>query len=355
VPFFCSFALCPRVGVRPFLGPRGTREAKTMAAALTPTPAELEDFLENTAVFSSTLQALPTLDYSSFVQIQLPDPPLEIEGGNFNDDVAFVIRSAIPQKHCDAFISTLEKFDHLFRQALLSEDLPKGGYPDRTERKSDMLRFEDPVLAQGFWSRIEPLLKLHGGHVRYENEGNNNNHKEEEKLKWEACGVNDSLRILRYTQGEYFKPHLDGARVIVDENRSQRSFLSVLIYLNSAKGNAEEKSVSEDISCSSGHKSHQDNTSSAEGGDYYASCDHKEGEEGEDANGDSHQMLLKKDDFTGGSTVFHPMRSNGTPVKVNPMAGDMLIFDHNLYHEGEEILSGMKVAIRTDVIFTPSL
>jgi len=35
----------------------------------------------------------------------------------------------------------------------------------------------------------------------------------------------------------------------------------------------------------------------------------------------------------------------------NPKTGSALVFDHYLYHEGSEVISGVKYAIRSDVFF----
>jgi hypothetical protein len=40
-------------------------------------------------------------------------------------------------------------------------------------------------------------------------------------------------------------------------------------------------------------------------------------------------------------------------TRIDPVQGSALIFDHDLYHEGEALVgSGLKYALRTDVLFT---
>ena len=106
-----------------------------------------------------------------------------------------------------------------------------------------------------------------------------------------VAGLNERMRILRYQPGQDFKPHCDGSFFRPDG--SQGSFWTVMIYLNNG-GN--------------------DN------------------------------------DFQGGSTLFHA-RDGTETVAVVPKAGSVLVFDHDLYHEGEQVMRGTKYALRTDVMF----
>jgi len=39
-------------------------------------------------------------------------------------------------------------------------------------------------------------------------------------------------------------------------------------------------------------------------------------------------------------------------VRFQPTGGSVLIFDHYIYHAGERVRSGVKYAIRTDVMYT---
>merc|ERR1719265_1745237 len=221
------------------------------------------------------------------MDVPLPDPPLECEP----EDVAILVKGCIPADICTGLIALSEATSG-FRAALLSEDRPYGGHPDRSERKSGMLRVCDAGLAEALWMVLGDVLQqagkdtFHGG--------------------WKATGLNDSIRILRYTCGDYFKPHFDGNRTI---SPNEKSFLTVLIYLNS-------------------QEEHQSRA--------------------QEPTGRGSDTLT----FNGGGTKFHPVRCAAPPTSVNPGAGDVLMFDHNLYHEGAELLDGVKYVIRTDVMFT---
>jgi predicted 2-oxoglutarate/Fe(II)-dependent dioxygenase YbiX len=101
--------------------------------------------------------------------------------------------------------------------------------------------------------------------------------------------LNPMLRFLKYGDGEYFKPHCDG--LYGDKENQTKSFLTVHLYLN-------------------------------------------------DGNG-----------LEGGATRFW------TPDKkewldVEPKMGRILVFQQRmLVHSGERVTGGIKVTMRTDVMF----
>ena len=60
-------------------------------------------------------------------------------------------------------------------------------------------------------------------------------------------------------------------------------------------------------------------------------------------------MIYLNKNFTGGETTF--MNGEGTIIK--PETGMMLAFNHTLFHEGSEVLTGKKYVLRSDVMFSP--
>ncbi|XP_061178043.1 uncharacterized protein LOC133186760 [Saccostrea echinata] len=99
--------------------------------------------------------------------------------------------------------------------------------------------------------------------------------------------LNERLRFLRYDPGEYFKPHFDGPYI---RDNGDKSYVTVQIYLNEG--------------------------------------------------------------FEGGSTTFLDSYAGGDcGVEVVPKTGSVLIFQHDILHEGSELIKGRKYAIRTDVMF----
>ncbi|KNC98030.1 oxidoreductase [Spizellomyces punctatus DAOM BR117] len=101
--------------------------------------------------------------------------------------------------------------------------------------------------------------------------------------------LNNQLKFLRYSKGHYFKPHFDGEYTTPDG--SETSFITVQIYLNEG--------------------------------------------------------------FSGGETTF--LRFTGLERKilhsVTPKTGRVLIFEHEMLHEGSVVKEGTKYVIRTDVMY----
>ena len=114
-------------------------------------------------------------------------------------------------------------------------------------------------------------------------------------------GLNDRFRVYQYEQGQRFFPHVD-VRTIVPRGETRQSFM---IYLN--------------------------------------------------------------DEFEGGSTRFFEMKEktsrrgegrgrkfdNRVRFSVRAPTGSIVVFDHLLLHEGAEVTSGIKYAVRSDLIYAP--
>lgn len=110
-------------------------------------------------------------------------------------------------------------------------------------------------------------------------------------MRLKCDGLNERLRFLRYDPGDFFAAHQDGSFVRPDG--SSQSFLTVMIYLNSGGGV----------------------------------------------------------DFTGGETSFVSKTGAEPDVALTPRAGDVLIFTHPVLHQGDEVTSGRKYAVRTDIMY----
>jgi hypothetical protein len=61
-------------------------------------------------------------------------------------------------------------------------------------------------------------------------------------------------------------------------------------------------------------------------------------------------MVYLNDGFGGGCTKFD-LASLPDPLVVQPVAGTALVFMHDRVHTGEEVLSGVKYVLRTDVMY----
>ncbi len=106
---------------------------------------------------------------------------------------------------------------------------------------------------------------------------------------WQLKMLNTRLRFCRYAAGQYFHRHLDGVH---HESATVQSRLTFMIYLNGAS------------------------------------------------------------EFSGGRTLFY--RSKDDPAiwaEYQPARGDLIVFDHRLWHEGEQLEAGEKFVLRSDILY----
>lgn len=112
--------------------------------------------------------------------------------------------------------------------------------------------------------------------------------------KYSALGVNERFRFLKYSAGQYFKPHFDGTYKRPD-GRS-RSMVTIQIYLNEGMEGGTTTILSPSIT-----------------GETY-----------------------KEDDVI---------------ARVVPKVGRILLFDHNTMHEGSLLTKGVKYTVRTEIMY----
>jgi len=186
------------------------------------------------------------------------------------------------------------------------------------ERDCSRIIWDSPQIAERIWDRIEHIAQVREI-VRLENAplivG-----QEPTKLGevWKLSRPNEELRFLKYTPGQYFRPHCDGSYakhyISDDEGRcEERAYLTLHLYLNDA-------SVT-DLG--------QSGTSHTQGASY-------------------RDVPLRD-----GSTRFYsPVCDLGRYVDVEPKAGRILLFQHrDLVHSGEEVVQGEKYTIRADLMY----
>ena len=102
-----------------------------------------------------------------------------------------------------------------------------------------------------------------------------------------VVGLNERLRFLKYEGGEYFKAHMDGTYVRPDG--SERSYITIQLYLNEG--------------------------------------------------------------FEGGNTTFLSNHSELEDRGVVPRPGRILVFQHDILHEGSLLVKGTKYTMRTDIMY----
>jgi predicted 2-oxoglutarate/Fe(II)-dependent dioxygenase YbiX len=111
---------------------------------------------------------------------------------------------------------------------------------------------------------------------------------------WRAVGFNERLRFLRYDPGTYFAPHMDGSYERDDPSHpkyGEKSLVTAQIYLNQG--------------------------------------------------------------FEGGATRMMG-RNLSDGYDVVPRTGSVLVFQHDIFHEGSVLIAGRKYTIRTDVMYARS-
>ena len=110
-----------------------------------------------------------------------------------------------------------------------------------------------------------------------------------ESGRWQPKCLNSRLRYCEYLPAQSFGKHLDGIHYVEENLQSKLTFI---VYLNGS------------------------------------------------------------DCFGGGRTLFfHSMESDEVIQSYEPEQGDLIVFDHNIWHSGEEVTAGAKYILRSDIIF----
>ncbi|KAI0098041.1 oxidoreductase domain-containing protein [Nemania sp. FL0031] len=163
-------------------------------------------------------------------------------------------------------------------------------------RKSDRIIWDNQEIVDRLWARMaavpeikESLSTLPAAALDLPREPS----------KYEFYMVNKRLRFLKYTPGQFFKPHCDGpyGERTADGHYVQ-THMTVHLYLN-----------------------------------------------------DSQQVVGSGADLVGGATSFLS-RDNTRKLDVDPKAGRVLIFQHALLrHCGDSVTAGTKYTVRTDIMY----
>ncbi|OQP40799.1 hypothetical protein A4H97_14385 [Niastella yeongjuensis] len=107
---------------------------------------------------------------------------------------------------------------------------------------------------------------------------------------WQLQELNTRLRFCKYSANQYFHRHLDGVHY---RSETVQSKLTFMIYLNSAT------------------------------------------------------------EFKGGRTLFFKTKETSEVwASYIPRQGDLIVFDHNVWHEGEVLSEGEKFVLRSDILYT---
>ncbi|KAJ4133375.1 hypothetical protein NW768_004957 [Fusarium equiseti] len=212
----------------------------------------------------------------------------------YDGHTAVVLDNVLSPEECKELLSLAEQSvegDEAWQPALVSGG---NGYESRAPgyRESDRIIWDQQTIADRLWERclqadgLRDLLAV-VPHEPWMKDG-----------KWVFSRLNDRMRFLKYSPGQFFKPHCDGAYYYTEgPGKEFETFYTVHLYLNDSVEN--------------------DHTS----------------------------------DLQGGATSFLD-RKGENRVDVNPKAGSVLIFQHKgLFHEGALVNKGIKYTMRTDILY----
>jgi hypothetical protein len=199
--------------------------------------------------------------------------------------LAAVIHNLFTPQECAALIKLTEQKG--YHNALVHG--PNGNEILRQDiRNSGRCIIDDAALATSWYDRL--LTAIEGTTVKQRMLSPHKNHNANSNRTLRAVGLNERLRFLRYTAGQYFGLHRDNAYIRDEfgERQGEESHLTFLLYLN--------------------------------------------------------------DKMEGGQTRIGN-ESEGRYLDVCPEVGAVLIFDHDVLHEAVTIEKGIKYCCRTDVMF----
>ncbi|KAI1477487.1 hypothetical protein F4774DRAFT_198102 [Daldinia eschscholtzii] len=158
-------------------------------------------------------------------------------------------------------------------------------------RNSDRIIWDQQDIVDRLWARLEQVPQIKETLLTAE---------QPKGTVWDFQRLNKRMRFLKYSQGQYFRPHCDSPYGETDKDgKSVRSHHTLHLYLN-----------------------------------------------------DSKQEVGDAADLVGGATSF--LSSNQVrKMDINPRAGRVLIFQHRrMYHAGDDVLEGIKYSMRTDIMYS---
>ncbi|KAF1851558.1 oxidoreductase domain-containing protein [Cucurbitaria berberidis CBS 394.84] len=207
---------------------------------------------------------------------------------------AVVLDGVLTEQECDELVAAAEATTNgEWERAMVNIG---GGFQALYEdtRKCGRIIWDDRETMAKLWARIEGSVPEIHRLQNWASVTGNGPVKWEET--WKMTRLNERQRFLKYVGGEYFKAHCDGAYETPD--CTERSYFTLHLYLNDAEG--------------------------------------KEG-----------QQPLKG----GATTFFNPSMTKR--IDVVPKSGRVLLFQHRgLLHSGDDVISGMKLTMRTDIMYT---
>ncbi|MEM9072250.1 MAG: 2OG-Fe(II) oxygenase [Myxococcota bacterium] len=135
------------------------------------------------------------------------------------DGDAIVLDALLTPDECTTLIARSEALG--FGEAPINA--PTGVVRRPEVRNNDRVIVDDDALANELWTKLRPRLPEPFLTLRLQG------------LCWDAVSLNERLRFYRYTEGQQFRWHRDGA---FRRSPEEVSLFTVLIYLSEAEGGA---------------------------------------------------------------------------------------------------------------------
>jgi hypothetical protein len=319
------------------------------------------------------------------------------------------LHARLPAGFCERVLLAAE--EQTYEEALLNTGASKQeeGSLNPEVRQSQRCILESKELAGVIWDAVRPLLppptQVPG--PRY-----NSSTSEQHALQWEAVGVNPTLRILKYEPGDHFELHQDGSYKVestdVDGRRRllQQSFLTLQLYLNDGGGvdfqGGATRFITPPASVAplppvsvSGSEQPEPGAAAAallpqrrkatcwrqkqllkkqrkaaealaregkdEGRDEVEIYDQAAGGSFAGANDapaadDAADAAADGDDVAGEATdaASAAAAAGADAYEINdvvPRKGRLLLFQHNIWHEGQRVVRGTKIVLRSEVMY----
>lgn len=232
---------------------------------------------------------------STFVkkQITIENISRELIPITGRNSFAIVLRNVLSREECATLVSKCE--DKGFDDALVEG--PTGKQILRRDiRSCGRCIIDDVALADDVFARIRKAVQgteheKKIAHAPWITASSSTSGDARSSEEINAVGLNERLRFLKYGQGHFFAPHQD---------------------LRFVRG---------------------------------PECGKKAGE----TSYITVQLYLN-DKFKGGATRFLGGKRH---YDVKPKIGTVLIFDHDILHEGSKVTGGIKYSVRSDIMFSP--
>ncbi|KAE8373990.1 hypothetical protein BDV26DRAFT_270818 [Aspergillus bertholletiae] len=159
--------------------------------------------------------------------------------------------------------------------------------------------------------------------------------------------LNEMLRFLKYTGGEYFRAHTDGCYITPDEREG--SLFTVHLYLN-GEGEQDQAALERAIA----RQERVDARGGAESSEWAVVFgDPAEDKDMESQEEEIHLQDGQEQPLLGGATSFRLASFAGEQVvRVFPKTGSVLVFQQRgLCHSGDDVFRGVKYTVRTDIMY----